>query len=37
MVSEREVHAGFAERIGLAVTELPPATADDAVEDVLFF
>ena len=37
MVSERDVHASFAKKVGLAATELPPAAAGDAVEDVLFF
>jgi hypothetical protein len=37
MVSERDVHASFAGKVGLAATELPPAAAGDAVEAVLFF
>ena len=37
MVSEREVHSSFVEKLGLAANELPSAATNDAAEDVLFF
>ncbi|MBN9602569.1 MAG: chemotaxis protein [Afipia felis] len=37
MVSERDVHANFAKRLGLVVKESPSSAASDDADEVLFF